>query len=193
MECDGVDNCVCVIQQNRVLENCITCFIVLKEKYSVEYVRDYVKTSIPFYMQPSEYIPLNEIPVNRNGKKDLSYLVSLKFSQQLVETKDMTENQKKIYDIWKELIGIDQFDIDENFFDIGGHSLIMMQVQAKIESVYGMRIEIADLYRYTTVRTLTEFLEGEHNSGDELKEIKQNAILRANKAKQAIRRRRGGK
>ena len=193
LECDGVDNCVCVIQQNRVSENCITCFIVLKEKYSVEYVRDYVKTSIPFYMQPSEYIPLNEIPVNRNGKKDLSYLVSLKFSQQLVETKDMTENQKKIYDIWKELIGIDQFDIDENFFDIGGHSLIMMQVQAKIESVYGMRIEIADLYRYTTVRTLTEFLEGEHNSGDELKEIKQNAILRANKAKQAIRRRRGGK
>ncbi|MFL5381224.1 MAG: phosphopantetheine-binding protein, partial [Longimicrobiaceae bacterium] len=63
--------------------------------------------------------------------------------------------------IWAEVLGCARVGVHENFFDLGGHSLLLMKVQARLSETLDRKIPIVDLFRFTTVAALAEHLGGE--------------------------------
>lgn len=187
---EGVKDCVCIKKSINAVESHIVCFIVLEKSGTVEEVQDRVKLYLPFYMQPSEYISMEEIPLNSNGKKDLEYLASMEPPTEVGNIQKLTNCQEIIYDIWRELTGNNVIDIDDNFFDIGGHSILMMQVQAKIFERCHKSVDIVDLYKYTSIRLLSKFLDNGNKKGDDIKELRSSIHDRAGKARAVMMERR---
>ena len=63
--------------------------------------------------------------------------------------------------IWQALLELDDVGLDDNFFDLGGHSLLIPKVQCELRAAFGREVDAVDLFRYPTVRTLAAFVAGE--------------------------------
>lgn len=141
----------------------ITAFLVCgEEKVDLRNLKEFLNEKILDCMVPSKYIFLNNLPFQEHGKIDRDFLKTLS----LKEFKKNTESENRHDDsfsgllagIWKELLGIDKVGLDENFFDLGAHSLMLTQCVEKIKSKLGIDITILDLYKYYTVNRLNEFI-----------------------------------
>jgi acyl carrier protein len=68
--------------------------------------------------------------------------------------------EKIIADAWKSVLQLDEVSVDDNFFDLGGHSLLMLQIKRCLESELKVEIAPVDMFEYPTVRTLAQYLSG---------------------------------
>jgi len=73
----------------------------------------------------------------------------------VIETESV---ENLILTVWSDVLGVPIIDSDENFFDLGGDSLLLMKVHSRLEKLLGIKIEIVDLFEFTTVRTLSDRL-----------------------------------
>jgi natural product biosynthesis luciferase-like monooxygenase protein len=147
-------------------------------------LRKFLKQSLPEYMVPSHFIFLNEMPLNNSGKIDRKRLPEIDTLRPLLETKlvlprDQVEGA--ISAIWKRVLGIPELGIDDNFFDLGGHSLLMVRTHREIEEEFQIIIPLIKLLEHPTVRTLAAYIRGsvQNDSSGELEE-------RANKRMRAM-------
>src|SRR3989339_589112 len=83
--------------------------------------------------------------------------VSLRIKGRKRET-DYTEAEEKIARIWQEVLGYGEIDVNDNFFEIGGDSLLIIQVHKKLEKIYPNRINIAELFTYPTITKLASYI-----------------------------------
>jgi acyl carrier protein len=74
------------------------------------------------------------------------------------------ELEQAIAAIWQEVLGLPQVDVAENFFDLGGHSLLVVQVQRRLREVCGQEVSITDMFRLPTIRALAAHLGGNATS-----------------------------
>ncbi|HEX5885854.1 MAG TPA: amino acid adenylation domain-containing protein [Pyrinomonadaceae bacterium] len=126
-----------------------------------EELRSYLKERLPEYMVPSVYVPLEALPLTPHGKIDRAALpapdVSLiRAGREYVAPRN--DLQKQIVDIWEELLKIHPISITDNFFDLGGHSLQMIMLVARIEEQLGKRVSMADLFGDPTIEHLSELI-----------------------------------
>ena len=68
--------------------------------------------------------------------------------------------EETIQAIWREALGLAEVGVTENFFDLGGHSLLVVQVQRKLKEATGEEIALTDMFRFPTIRSLAEHLSG---------------------------------
>jgi len=106
---------------------------------------------LPPYMVPSVIMSLQALPLTPNGKVDRKALPEPVVA--VAETHDVRTphdpTAQAIARIWEELLEIDQVSLDDRFFEIGGHSLLAMEVVARIEEVTGVRPEPRSLFFMT--------------------------------------------
>ena len=74
------------------------------------------------------------------------------------ETGSSTE--RAITEIWKSVLGVDQVGLTDNFFDVGGHSLLVIQVQRRMAEHFGRETAITDMFRFTTIAALAAHIDG---------------------------------
>ena len=118
-------------------------------------LRSFLKERLPDYMVPSAFVYLENLPLTPNGKVDRQQLSALAVARPAAETTlvaPRTPVESLIAEVWKELLGIDRVSIDDNFFDLGGHSLLSIQAVTRLEKRFGFRIEPKELL----VRNLTQ-------------------------------------
>ena len=70
-----------------------------------------------------------------------------------------TKLEQKIGRIWQDLFAFEPIGLDDNFFDLGGHSLLVMRMRSELQKVLEREVTVIDLFAYPTIRTLAEFLE----------------------------------
>ena len=113
-------------------------------------------------MIPVFYMAIDSIPLNVNGKVDRSQLkpVAAAAEKMPSSSRPLTRTQDKIHDIWKQTLGVDAVDITDSFFEIGGNSLSLLQVQTMLEELYGDKcVTITDLFTYHTIEALSKYLD----------------------------------
>jgi natural product biosynthesis luciferase-like monooxygenase protein len=98
---------------------------------------------------------------------------------------------RKVASIWKDLLGVDHVGLDDNFFDLGGHSLLTVQVHGRLREAFDREVRITDLFRYPTVRALARFL-ADPDTSDEAGEPVSSALDRGALRRQALKRRARG-
>jgi len=124
-------------------------------------LRSHVTERLPDYMIPSAFVVLDELPISPNGKVDRKALPAPEGNRQIEENyvSPQTQTQRKLVDIWQELLRIDTVGIHDNFFSLGGHSLLAMQAVSRIHDTFGIQLPVANLFGYPTVAGLAEQID----------------------------------
>ncbi|SFO40878.1 non-ribosomal peptide synthetase [Nitrosospira briensis] len=120
---------------------------------------------LPDYMLPGSFVLLDALPLSPNGKVDRNALPlpSAEQFDHLDYQPPIDATETMISEIWGEVLELPRVGLHNNFFDLGGHSLLLIRVQGKLEERLKTRIAIIDLFRYTTVAGLAKFLSQDRN------------------------------
>ncbi len=112
---------------------------------------------LPEYMVPDDFVILPAIPITPNGKTDRKALPKPDYklvSRNGEYVAPRTDVEQQLADIWQELMGIPKISIFDNFFTLGGRSLVAVQIMARIEKLTGKRLPLATLFEHSTIEQL---------------------------------------
>ncbi|MEO6231488.1 MAG: amino acid adenylation domain-containing protein [Ferruginibacter sp.] len=121
-----------------------------------------MEQQLPEYMIPSELHALGKLPLTNNGKIDKSFLSQLAGRvaiNQLSYNAPRTPMETTLAAIWQSLLSIDKIGIDDNFFDLGGHSLMVMRLISAVRRQLGIELAIKDLFLYPSIVQLADHLQ----------------------------------
>lgn len=162
----GFKNVVVIAREYSPGDKRLVAYIVNSDKDQPKSsdIKMYLKSKIPDYMIPSDYVFLSEIPLTPSGKADKKSLpepesVRSNESNNYEEPKDELELQ--LVKIWEKVIGIKPVGVNDNFFEIGGHSLLALRVFGYIEKLTGKKLALSTLFDYPTVRQIADVLKSE--------------------------------
>jgi len=130
-------------------------------------LKRFLKKHLPDYMLPSVFVRLESLPLTPNGKVNHRALRTAEgLSPQHEAPAVMPENQleKLIAEIWQDLLQIKKVGLYDNFFEVGGYSLLMVQVHTKLQKVLGQELSLVEMFNYPTVQALAEYI-GQKQSG----------------------------
>jgi hypothetical protein len=136
-----------------------TPFSILNSQFSIQELRDYLKTQLPDYMIPAAFVTLEALPLTPNGKLDRRALPAPGAPERgAAYVAPRTELERTIVGAWQAALRIERIGIDDSFFDLGGHSLLMIQVHSKLRELLKRDIAMLDLFAHPTVAALARHL-----------------------------------
>lgn len=115
---------------------------------------------LPSYAIPDHIVFLESLPLNHNGKIDYSYLKSyaIAYNDDNSIDRKMNKIEKLLYNIWQEVLEIKDFNLDKEFFELGGNSIKLIYLHEKINKLYPDAIGISDLFIYPTVESQSNYI-----------------------------------
>lgn len=131
------------------------------QSLTIGQLRDYLRENLTEFMIPSAFVLLDALPRNPSGKVDRKALPSRGEFRPDLEAQYVaprTDVEQTIAAIWQELLRLDQVGIHDNFFDLGGHSLLIVQVHSKLQATFKRTLSLIDLFKYPTISALADFL-----------------------------------
>ncbi|WP_186762711.1 non-ribosomal peptide synthase/polyketide synthase [Lentzea tibetensis] len=153
---DGVGEAVVVARQDRSGVKRLVAYVVPDSGggVDVEELRRHAAVLLPDYMVPSAVLVLDELPLTRNGKLDRDALAAKDFHSSLADhVAPRTAAETELVRIWAEVLGVQQVGVEDDFFELGGDSILSIQVVSRArKSGFGMTPR--DLFRYPTVAGL---------------------------------------
>ncbi|MGD9638617.1 MAG: amino acid adenylation domain-containing protein [Alphaproteobacteria bacterium] len=130
---------------------------------------------LPEYMLPQHIIFVDKITFSGTGKVDEKSLPDIEdaFSQANIMPKEnLSAGAQKIAAIWKELLGRENILPNQNFFEVGGHSLLLLKLHSKLQKEFKTSLKAVDLFNYPTIETQAEFILGNTEDNFTVKETK---------------------
>ena len=141
-------------------------------------IREELSKIVPSFMIPNIFMWVNDFPLTTNGKIDKKNLPAPEYVRQDSEShlrKPRTETEKEVAKVWSEVLRIEEIGIDDNFFEMGGTSIMAVKVVAEIEKSIGKQFPLSVLFEYSTVEKFAKLLdEGKEISSDCIVPIKSN-------------------
>lgn len=129
-------------------------------------LRRELQDRLPAYLVPSPIVTLEALPMTPNGKVDRAALPAPSpRAAPNAAAPAGNETERALLRIWAAVLGAQGVGAEDNFFDLGGHSLLLAKVRASIAQDFGREVAILDLFRYPTVRALARHLDGAAGQG----------------------------
>jgi hypothetical protein len=125
-----------------------------------ESLRAHVRASLPDYMVPGAFVALDALPLTPNGKLDRKALPAPEYAAAAASLPPRNELERTVAEAWKEVLGVAEVGVSDNFFDLGGSSLLLNRVFGRLREVRA-DLRMVDLFRYTTVEALAGYLGAE--------------------------------
>ncbi|MFL6254670.1 MAG: amino acid adenylation domain-containing protein, partial [Pyrinomonadaceae bacterium] len=163
----GVGEAV-VLAQGEGSNKQLVAYVVGREgdKPPTAELRGWLKTKLPDYMVPAQFVELERLPLTPNGKLDRKALSRIREKPaEAPQTMQANKTEEALIEIWKELLGVPAVGLDDNFFDLGGHSLLIARMSQLIEQRFGTPVRIVPLFRYPNIRALAAFLSESQEPG----------------------------
>ncbi len=125
-------------------------------------LRSYLKTFLPDYMVPTAFVVLARLPLTPNGKVDRKALPAPEYSAVVGDrVPPRNDAERIIASVWEKVLGISEVGVTDNFFEIGGHSLLAVRLMSEIQKTTGKVLPLASLFQGATVETLARLLQQE--------------------------------
>ncbi|HEX7314145.1 MAG TPA: amino acid adenylation domain-containing protein [Pyrinomonadaceae bacterium] len=124
-------------------------------------LRNFLSEQLPEYMIPSAFVRLEALPLTPNGKLDRKALpapddASREPREPYVAPR--SELESLIAGIWREVLEVERVGVRDNFFGLGGHSLLMIRVNSRLREALGAELPVIEMFKYPTVSALAEHL-----------------------------------
>lgn len=152
-------------------------------------LRAFLAGKLPPYMLPALFVEMAALPLSANGKVDRRALPEPIFTAEPPSSSDTSTTlaEKTIEALWKRILRVERVGIDDNFFDLGGDSLLLVAVHSNLQKTLQMKIPVMDLFEFTTVRALARHLEDQNPATPSFSETQEQA----RKQRDAFARQRG--
>ena len=170
-QCRGVRQAVVVVREDREGDKRLVAYLAAEAARSEEAgsLRSVLESKLPDYMVPSAFVFLPALPLTDNGKIDRKALLRLPApsiasaaDQPAGEATNRPNNEieRIVAAAWQDALGVPSVGMNDNFFDLGAHSLSVAEVQAKLQETLGRQIPLVDLFQFSTVSALARHLAG---------------------------------
>lgn len=130
-------------------------------------LRSFLATRLPGYMVPAEWIVVDALPLTSRGKVDrqaLRTLAGLAPKAEPISAPLQTDMERAIAEIWNKVLKRESVGRHDNFFDLGGHSLLLTKVLTQVRAISTRPLAMVDLFQYPTVQALATYLTGDRTS-----------------------------
>ncbi len=169
---EAIDEAVVLAHEDEHGMMLLAAYVKLNHEVEVttNELRDELSAVLPAYMIPTFFYRITEIPKTPNGKLDRKALLQVTdrlaaADQEASWTEEEAgETESRIRRVWQEVLKLEQIGLHEHFFDLGGNSILLMQLHAKLENEYGWGIQIVDLFSYTTIAKLAQWIDGKQGA-----------------------------
>ncbi|SFN70880.1 amino acid adenylation domain-containing protein [Xenorhabdus japonica] len=157
---DGTYLCAYYILNNKVLNNQVSN----NERFTSAKLRQALLEFLPDFMVPLKFFQIPFIPLTPNGKVDREALSAFVKTEALSSHNDIqTETEYKLAEIWKRVLKIEQFSVQDNFYTLGGDSILMLKVRSEAEKA-GMNVTLSELSQHLTIVELGQQIDIGHNA-----------------------------
>ncbi len=164
---ENIKEVVVLARQCESTEKYLCAYIVVDGDIKNLELKSHLMKSLPEYMVPSYFVRMDRFPLTTNGKlnrkalpvPDIKELITSKYEA------PRNEIQEKLTEIWGEVLGIEKIGINDNFFEIGGHSLKATMVISKIHKELNVVVPLKELFKGSTIKEISKYVE---NRGENL-------------------------
>ena len=166
LQVPGVQKAV-VLLNNEANTSSLVAFIVVKNTsmYSniVEQIRISLSKALPSYMMPNKFIESSDIPLTVSGKIDTqSLLQSISGKSQKTVINSLLHEEQILVDVWKKVLGLKSVNADDNYFELGGDSILSIKV-VTLAKEKGLDFSVADIFEFPTIKSLVDNLKTDSN------------------------------
>ncbi|TCP59316.1 amino acid adenylation domain-containing protein [Tumebacillus sp. BK434] len=132
-------------------------------------LRSHLEGLLPAYMIPQAWVKLDAIPLTPNGKVDLRALPAPQEAEQLASRRPYlaprTKTEERLAALCAGLLGVEQVSVEDSFFDLGGHSMLGIQLITRVRQEFGVDLPMRDLFMTPTVAQLAPVIEQLQQAG----------------------------
>jgi amino acid adenylation domain-containing protein len=168
----------------------LVAYLVGERSLTTNELRNYLKEFLPEYAIPSLFVWLDSLPLLANGKVNRRALpMPDKLRPTLTETYQApnSEIERAIANIWQEVLNLEKIGIHDNFFDLGGHSLLIVRVTHQLNTVLNQNLSVVEMFQNPTIDSLARYLTQKTELKPTFKSVRdrtQKRIERLNRQKQ---------
>ena len=128
-------------------------------------LRQFLQSTLPDYMIPTSFTVLDALPIGSAGKLDRAALPEPQAPKRLASAPaDFADEwERRVAGIWRGVLRVDDVNRDSDFFDLGGHSIIVAMLQTRIADEFGLTLSLAELFRAQTVARMAGLLRERNN------------------------------
>ncbi len=158
---DGVRNCHVVVNETSGSEKELLGYVILEDGFDTSIIEERLSELLPDYMVPRSWVKLDKFPLTINGKIDTKALLQYQVEKQEDYKAPQNDLEQKLVQIWSEVLNIEEDEIGvlDDFFDLGGNSLIAIQLITNINKNFGIQIKLEEVFRLKTVRGISELID----------------------------------
>lgn len=159
----AVDRAVVVVRENPAGEGTLLAYIVpgAQQQPGIAEVRAFLQERVPSYLVPAAFVTLAALPLTSNGKVDHAQLPAPQeahLATQAVFVPPRTDIERAITKIWHMVLQVERIGRDDNFFDLGGHSLLLVQVSSLLQEHLQREVTTLEILEYPTIGALARHL-----------------------------------
>jgi len=164
----AVRQAVLTVREDEPGDKRLACYIVAEPNTQpeVKELRQFLRNKLPDHMIPNDFVMLESLPLNSHGKIERGALPAPSGLRPELDTSFVlprTEAERNIATVWQEVLRLEAVGVFDNFFDLGGHSLLMIQVHDKLRERFNFEVSMVELFEYPSINSLAEHLSREKN------------------------------
>ncbi len=164
----GVKQAVVLARADERGEKRLLGYIVARDaNLTADMLRGYLKEQLPDYMVPQALLLLAKLPLNPNGKIDRQALPEPEQAETRAYVAPRTPTEELLANIWGEVLRRDRVSTEDNFFDLGGHSLMATQIVSRIREKFRVELAMRMLFEKPTISGLAQAIEAAQQEGSE--------------------------
>ncbi|MEL7004849.1 MAG: amino acid adenylation domain-containing protein, partial [Bacteroidota bacterium] len=143
----------------------LKCYFCGDKELTNKELSSFLSQKLPMYMIPAQYTHMSSMPLTATNKIDRSKLLSHQDDNNIAKSdKVLTAQEREVKTIWEEILGVNNIGINDNFFEIGGHSLTAMQIIASCHKQFDVQLTIEDIFLNPSVREISEVIVNKASS-----------------------------
>jgi amino acid adenylation domain-containing protein len=160
----GIKENVVIAREDSQGEKILVAYCVPANEaiYDEAELRQFLKQKLPEYMIPSAIVSMEKLPMTANKKIDRKALPdpeNFSFTSSIAYVEPQTPTEKRLTPIWMSVLKMEKIGIKDDFFEIGGQSMIALNLIVKIEKEFGIRLPLATLFDQRTIQKLAKEIE----------------------------------
>jgi amino acid adenylation domain-containing protein len=164
MNCPAISQVAVIAREDHPGQKRLVAYVVpsMGQKIDGEDLREYMREHMPEYMVPAAIVEMERLPLTPNKKLDRRGLPAPELRRKVVGDRDSELLRNVLHstlrDVWRSVLNMEGVGIFDNFFDLGGNSLLMGRVQTKLQTVLGRTVALVDLFKYPNIAALAAHL-----------------------------------
>lgn len=149
----GISNCSVLVKEQKG-HKIMVAYFTADKKIALNDLRSFLLLKLPFYAVPNRFVQLDKFVLTSNGKVDKKFLEGITLTDEVTYEAPRNHFEKELVRLWQELLNIDKIGITDNFFDLGGDSLLAIRLQIQAFKL-GLNISYADIFASPTIKQLS--------------------------------------